>query len=116
MDIDRSRRLIDTLDKLLPIIIEEYEPERVILFGSLARGDVGEWSDLDLLIVKETADPFLERSKKVALLCRAMVAVDYLVYTPDELEEMVERGNPFILEALQEGRILYDRRTDPAMA
>lgn len=116
MDINRSKRLQAALNKLLPTLVVEYEPERVILFGSLARGDVGEWSDLDLLIVKKTTDPFLERSKKVALLCRAMVGVDYLVYTPDELEEMINRGNPFILEALEEGRTLYDRRTDPALA
>ena len=112
----RQKLLAGSLDELLPILIEKYEPEQVILFGSLARGDVGEWSDLDLLIVKETPEPFLQRSKEVALLCRAMVGVDYLVYTPDELEKMIERGNPFILEALQEGRILYDRRTDPALA
>ena len=87
-----------------------------MLFGSMARGNVGEWSDLDLLIVKETSDSFLERSKEVALLCRALVGADYLVYTPDELDEMIERGNPFILKALQEGRVLYDRRIDTTLA
>jgi len=116
MDTTRQRMLADSLDELLPILIEEYEPERVVLFGSMARGNVGEWSDLDLLIVKETSDSFLERSKQVALLCRALVGVDYLVYTPVELDEMIERGNPFILEALQEGRVLYDRRTDTVLA
>ncbi len=116
MNANRSRDLTSALDKLLPTLVEEYEPERVILFGSLARGDVGEWSDLDLLIVKETSQPFLERSKEVALLCYAMVGVDYLVYTPDEMAGMIARGNPFILNVLQEGQILYDRRTDPALA
>lgn len=88
----------------------------VTLFGSMARGNVGEWSDLDLLIVKETSDSFLERSREVAMLCRALVGVDYLVYTPDELDEMIERGNPFLLEALKEGRTLYERHADPILA
>ncbi|MCA9865656.1 MAG: nucleotidyltransferase domain-containing protein [Anaerolineae bacterium] len=116
MDRDRQEQLTEALDHILPILIESYEPEKVILFGSMAHENVGEWSDLDLLIVKETADGFLERLKEVALLCRAPVAVDYLVYTPNELDEMITRGNLFILEALHEGRVLYDRRTDPALA
>jgi predicted nucleotidyltransferase len=94
---------------LLPVLIEEYDPPQVILFGSMARGRVEEWSDLDLLIVKETDEPFLERSVRVALLCRAPVGVDYLVYTPAELAQMIMRGNPFILDALQESHVLYDR-------
>lgn len=116
MDTVRRKMLAESLDELLPILIEGYKPERVMLFGSLARGDVGEWSDLDLLIVKDTSEPFLERSREVALLCRALVGVDYLVYTPDELDEMIERGNPFLLEALKEGRTLYERHADPILA
>lgn len=116
MELTRQEVLTDSLDALLPVLIEEYDPEQVILFGSMARGTVGEWSDLDLLIVKETTEPFLDRSVRVALLCRVMVGVDYLVYTPSELAQMIERGNLFILNALQEGRVLYDRRTGPSLA
>lgn len=116
MDLTRQELLTDSLNELLPVLVEEYDPEQVILFGSMARGRVEEWSDLDLLIVKETDEPFLDRSVRVALLCRAIVGVDYLVYTPAELAQMIERGNPFILEALREGQVLYDRRTDPSLA
>jgi predicted nucleotidyltransferase len=116
MELTRQEVLTDSLDELLPVLVEGYDPEQVILFGSMARGDVEEWSDLDLLIVKETTESFLDRSVRVALLCRSTVGVDYLVYTPSELAQMIERGNPFILNALQEGLILYDRRTDPSLA
>jgi predicted nucleotidyltransferase len=116
MDLSRQELLTDALNELLPVLIEGYDPEQVILFGSMARGRVEEWSDLDLLIVKGTDEPFLERSVRVALLCRAIVGVDYLVYTPAELAQMIERENPFILEALREGQVLYDRRTDPSLA
>lgn len=116
MELIRQEVLTDSLDELLPVLIEEYDPEQVILFGSMARGDVEEWSDLDLLIVKETTEPFLERSVRVALLCRAMVGVDYLVYTPAELANMTARGNPLILGALQEGRVLVDRQVDRGLA
>jgi predicted nucleotidyltransferase len=116
MELTRHKLLADSLDELLPVLIEAYDPEKVVLFGSMARGNVAEWSDLDLLIVKETDEPFLDRSVRVALLCRAMVGVDYLVYTPAELANMIERGNPFILQALGDGQVLYERRTDPSLA
>jgi hypothetical protein len=80
------------------------------------RGDIKEWSDLDLLTVKETDKPFLDRSVRVALLCRAMIGVDYLIYTPAELADMIARGNPFILNALQECRVLYERQIEPVPA
>ena len=116
MHLTRQELLTDLLDELLPVLIEAYDPEKVVLFGSMARGNVAEWSDLDLLIVKETTESFLDRSVRVALLCRAMVGVDYLVFTPSELAQMIERGNPFILNALQEGRVLYERQIDPVLA
>jgi len=51
MDLTRQELLTDSLDELLPVLIEEYDPQQVILFGSMARGRVEEWSDLDLLII-----------------------------------------------------------------
>ncbi len=116
MELIRHELLAESLDELLPVLIEEYDPDKVVLFGSMARGNVAEWSDLDLLIVKETDEPFLERSVRVALLCRAMVGVDYLVYTPAEIANIITRGNPIILGALKEGRVLFDRRVDPVLA
>ena len=116
MALIRQELLTDSLDELLPVLIEEYDPQQIVLFGSMARGRVEEGSDLDLLIVKETDEPFLDRSVRVALLCRAPVGVDYLVYTPTELAQMIARGNPFILNALQEGRLLFDRQNEPIPA
>jgi predicted nucleotidyltransferase len=88
----------------------EYRPEKVILFGSMARAAVGEWSDLDLVIIKDTPKPFLQRLKEVALLCRAPVGVDFFVYTPHEFDQMIANRNPFILEeVLRKGKVLYER-------
>ena len=51
-----------------------------------------------LVIIKDTSKPFLQRLKEVALLCRAPVGVDFLVYTPGEFDQMIADRNPFILE------------------
>jgi predicted nucleotidyltransferase len=110
MNTTRRAKLADALTHILHTLATEYHPEKVILFGSLAAETVGEWSDLDLVIVKDTTLPFLQRLKEVALLCRAQVGVDYLVYTPNEFADMVAQENPFIVnEVLHRGKVVYER-------
>jgi predicted nucleotidyltransferase len=107
---DRQRQLTDALDHIVQTLVSEYHPQKVILFGSMAEGRVDEWSDIDLVIIKETSKRFLARLKEVALLCRAPVGVDYLVYTPAEFEQMASEGRPFIQEeVLRKGKVLYER-------
>jgi predicted nucleotidyltransferase len=79
--------------------------ERVVLFGSLARGEPGLASDLDLLVVWDTSLDFLERTVALYRRLGPRVAVDLLVYTPKEMEKMSQQ--PFIRQALDEGRVLY---------
>lgn len=87
-----------------------YEPEKIILFGSAARGDTDEYSDIDLIVVKKTDQRFIQRLVEVtAFLPRDLtVNVDALVYTPDELKALIEEGRPFIEQALKEGIVLYE--------
>ena len=72
-----------------------YQPEKIIVFGSSARGEEDEHSDIDLVIIKKTQDRFLQRLKKAALLIREPIPVDLLVYTPDEFAQMLDDENPF---------------------
>jgi predicted nucleotidyltransferase len=68
---NRYQKLKQALEQILQTLISQYNPEKVILFGSLASSDVGEWSDLDLVIIKETQQPFIQRSVEIALYsCR----------------------------------------------
>jgi len=107
---DRQHRLKQALDHILQVLIEEYQPQRVILFGSLAAGQIDAASDIDLAIVKDTSQPFLARLKEVALLCQSPVGVDYLVYTPQELEQLIAENNTFVqIEILEKGKVLYER-------
>ncbi len=117
MNIQRQTKLTEVLAQILPVLVTRYQPEKVILFGSLANAEVEEWSDLDLVIIKDTSKPFLQRLKEVALLCRAPVGVDFLVYTPDEFSQMLAEKNPFLIEeVIRKGKVLYERQPAQTMA
>ncbi len=89
-------------------IIEKYKPEKIILFGSAARHESTEDSDLDFLIIKKDT-PWLgaERIRELSKLIKRDVPVDFLVYRPEEFEERLEMGDPFIKLIVEEGKVLY---------
>jgi len=93
------------------ILIREYQPEKLILFGSVAQGDIHEWSDLDLVVIKKTDKPLLERIEEVLRLIRPKVGLDVLVYTPEEVEDLVGERRVFVLdEIIYKGAVAYERR------
>lgn len=86
-----------------------YKPERVYVFGSWARGEADSLSDLDVIVIKETSVPFLERLQKVGRsLPYDLGAVDLLVYTPGEFKAMIKSGNAFAEIIAEEGCLIYD--------
>jgi predicted nucleotidyltransferase len=99
------------LDRILAGL-RRYRPRRVILFGSFARGDYHAGSDVDLLIIKETERPFIERIGDVLTLCDYSISLEPLVYTPEEFEQMRRENNPFIEQALREGRVIYESESE----
>ena len=93
------------------ILIREYQPEKLLLFGSVAQGDIHEWSDLDLVVIKKTEKPLLERIEEVLRLVRPKVGLDVLVYTPAEVEDLVDERRVFVLdEIIYKGAVAYERR------
>ncbi len=88
--------------------LRRYRSQKVILFGSFARGDYHAGSDIDLLIVKETERPFVERIGEVLASCDYSIPLEPLVYTPEEFARMGEEGSPFIEQVLREGRVIYE--------
>src|SRR2546430_17233994 len=82
-------RLEQDLHRRVEILIREYEPEKLILFGSAAQGELHEWSDLYLVVIKRTDKPLLERIEEVLRLGRPKGGLDVLVYTPEEMERLV---------------------------
>jgi uncharacterized protein len=82
-----------------------YHPDRVLVFGSHARGEPA--SDIDVVVIKETSERFLDRLKVLYERWELPVAVDILVYTPAEWNQMIAEERGFILRILREGREIY---------
>ena len=91
-------------------IVREYKPEKIILFGSYAWGNPHEDSDLDLFIIKKTDDPMLKRMEDVdKLFFPREFAMDFLVYTPEQLEKRRKMQDPFVIDVIDKGKLLYAR-------
>jgi predicted nucleotidyltransferase len=105
----RARLLHQELQRFITIVAQQLHPECIVLFGSVAAGQVREWSDLDLVVIADTTLPFYERIKTVLRSVRPVVGMDVLVYTPTEWEAM-QRERPFIQEEiLRKGKVVYAR-------
>lgn len=97
--------------RLLVNALLPYQPERLYLFGSWARREEDELSDLDIVVIKDTSSSFFDRLREVSRLLPAEIGgLDILVYTPREFARMQKEGNAFAEMIAEEGSILYDRK------
>lgn len=102
---------IDVLKKKLRPLFKEYQIQKAILFGSLARNEGSRHSDVDLILIKDTNLRFLDRYEGIlASIAGALPErdVDLLIYTPEELAQI--SGRRFIRQALAEGKVLYESK------
>jgi len=100
------------IEQIVHRLVKHYQPQRIILFGSLAYGEPNEDSDIDLLIVKDTGETPLARRIYVRRLVadsERRTPFSPLVLTPEELEAQLRMGNPFYQEILGRGKVLYAR-------
>jgi len=98
------------IEDIVRKLAAEYAPERVILFGSRASGTAGPDSDIDLLIIKDTPDRFMDRWVTVRRILsdpKRTVALETIVLTPEELSERLDIGDQFIAEIIEKGKVLY---------
>lgn len=102
------------LEEISQRIIAAHQPEAVVLFGSYAGGEPTPDSDLDLLVVMASDEPMAQRIRRVADVAQVrFLPMDLLVYTPNEIDEQLAKGNSFIAEVLAKGRVLYQRNCGP---
>jgi predicted nucleotidyltransferase len=100
----------DTLDEIVSRIVKRFHPERIILFGSHARGSTHTDSDVDLLIVMPVPDTRRRLTTQIDLaLVGIDIPTDVIVVTPEEVQRNKDRIGTIIRPALREGKVLYER-------
>ncbi|MGH7354558.1 MAG: nucleotidyltransferase domain-containing protein [Candidatus Rokuibacteriota bacterium] len=108
---DRWRVLTQEVDRIRKILVDRYQPERVILFGSLAHSsgkEVHSASDIDLFVVKRTSARYTDRVGGVLDLVQSRVGLNVIVYTPEELAAAEREDNFFVRdEILGRGCVLF---------
>lgn len=103
----QTKEIIATIVKKIK---KEYQPEKIILFGSYAWGKPTKHSDIDLFIIKETHERHIDRSVRVAEILDeegGVFAIEPWVYTPGEVSQRLKIGDPFIKKIIEKGKILY---------
>lgn len=101
---------LNVLKNRLDPLFNQYEIQKAILFGSHARNEATQHSDIDLILIQNTDRRFLDRYDGIlASISLALPEwdVDLLIYTPEELAAISHRH--FIQRALKEGKVLYER-------
>lgn len=97
------------LDRIVAALIEKYQPQKIILFGSLATGRIEEWSDIDLLIIKQTRTRRFYRKAQALRGIKRNVPMDIIILTPDEVKILSDEGSLFIKDILDKGSVLYEK-------
>ena len=97
-----------TLNDIVKRIVDVADPERIILFGSAARGDFGRNSDVDLLIIKDGEDALTLMSRIYGELQGVGAAVDALVVSSEDVERYKDSHSLIIKPALQNGVVIYE--------
>ncbi len=103
------------MKSIVSLLVKKYQPEKVILFGSMVDGSTKQDSDVDLLLVKRTNKRFYDRIGEVLHILwtgehTPGIGVDVLVYTPEEFFRM-SRQNYFVRdEVLRKGLVAYEKQ------
>jgi len=90
------------------LVGRKFGAERVILFGSYARGEITEDSDVDLLVIGPFEGKSVDKSVEIRMKLRPGFPMDLLVRTPEKVRQRIDMGDGFMQEILEEGKVLYE--------
>jgi predicted nucleotidyltransferase len=107
--IDKRKRIPQkAIDQVVQQIVEKFKPQKIILFGSYARGDPRPESDVDMLVVMDTPLKDVHQAIQICQQIEYRFGLDLIVYTAEHLKERFEMNDWFVRDMLKEGKVLYE--------
>jgi len=105
-----AETILENVQTVVGQIVQQFHPQKVILFGSYANGTHTEDSDVDLLVVMETDEKPLHIAARMAAMVDHPLPLDVIVLTPSQLEASLRRKGTFATEVTTKGVVLYEAR------
>ena len=99
---------IDQIKQFCDQIGQRFHAEKIVLFGSHARGTANEDSDVDLLVILPFQGRSVDQSVAIRMQLRPNFPLDILVKTPEQIKERLQLNDYFIQEIMEEGKVLYE--------
>jgi predicted nucleotidyltransferase len=90
------------------MIAREFEPQKIVLFGSHSRGAASEESDVDLLVILSFRGKGCRKAVEILERLKPAFALDLLLRTPEQFEQRIQQGDFFLRKIAQEGVVLYE--------
>lgn len=104
---ERKRIPQRTIDAVIRRIVDNFHPQKIILFGSYAYGTPRPESDVDLLIVMKTVGKE-RKSLEIRRTLSVNFGLDLVVYSPERLHQRIKMGDSFLQEIVQHGKVVYE--------
>ena len=104
----RERIPYEVIAEITRLIVEQFHPQKIILFGSYAYGSPRPESDVDLLVVLDTPLRTIEQAQKIRRYLDPLFGLDLVVYTPENLAQRLAWGDAFLQEIVTRGKVLYE--------
>ncbi len=108
----RKRIPQKAIDQVVEQIVEQFKPQKIILFGSYARGNPRPESDVDMLVVMNTPLKEVQQAIQICQQIQCRFGLDLIVHTPKYLEKRLKMGDWFLRDVLKEGKVLYEARNN----
>lgn len=100
---------MNAIQEMAGLIAQEFTPERIVLFGSYARGTAGTDSDVDILVIMPFEGKPFWKSIEIVNRVNPSFPIDLLARCPEDTKRRYALGDPLIRDALDQGQVLYER-------
>jgi len=108
--INERRRIPDqAIEDAVRQIVQKFQPQQIVLFGSYAYGRPRPESDVDLLVVMDTPLKETEQAVRICQVIEYHFGLDLIVRTPETMARRLALGDPFLHEVVSKGKVLYER-------